>query len=86
MTRTFATLPESLQVAQYYAKQNVNDVKAELVKSNYQVRINGQTRNVDYKIVEAMMFALQSVASVPAKPKAKRRTATSKPSLPEMSE
>ena len=84
MTRTFATLPESLQVAQYYAKQNVNDVKAELVKSNYQVRINGQTRNVDYKIVEAMMFALQSATAKPTK--AKRRTATSKPSLPEMSE
>lgn len=84
MTRTFATLPESLQVAQYYAKQNVNDVKAELVKSNYQVRINGQTRNVDYKIVEAMMFALQSVTAKPTK--AKRRTATSKPSLPEMGE
>lgn len=82
MTRTFATLPESLQVAQYYAKQNVNDVKAELVKSNYQVRINGQTRNVDYKIIEAMMFALQSVTAKPTK--AKRRTATSKPSLPEM--
>ena len=83
MTRTFATLPESLQVAQYYAKRNVTDVKAELLKSRYQVTINGQTRNIDYKIVEAMMFALQSVASVP---KAKRRTATSKPSLPEMGE
>ena len=84
MTRTFATLPESLQVAQYYAKQGIGDVKAELVKSSYQVRINGQTRNVDYKIVEAMMFALQSATAKPTK--AKRRTATSKPSLPEMSE
>lgn len=84
MTRTFATLPESLQVAQYYAKRNVTDIKAELLKSRYQVIINGQTRNVDYKIVEAMMFALQSVTAKPAR--AKRRTATSKPSLPEMSE
>ena len=84
MTRTFATLPESLQVAQYYAKRNVTDIKAELLKSRYQVIINGQTRNVDYKIVEAMMFALQSVTAKPAK--AKRRTATSKSSLPEMSE
>ena len=83
MTRTFATLPESLQVAQYYAKRNVTNIKAELEPFRYQVTINGQTRNVDYKIVEAMMFALQSVASVP---KAKRRTATSKPSLPEMGE
>ena len=75
MTRTFATLPESLQVAQYYAKRNVTDIKAELLKSRYQVIINGQTRNVDYKIVEAMMFALQSTAtSKPSrtrKPKAK---------------
>ena len=84
MTRTFATLPESLQVAQYYAKRNVTDIKAELLKSRYQVIINGQTRNVDYKIIEAMMFALQSVTAKPAR--AKRRTATSKPSLPEMSE
>ena len=84
MTRTFATLPESLQVAQYYAKRNVTDIKAELLKSRYQVAINGQTRNVDYKIVEAMMLALQSVTATPTK--AKRRTATSKPSLPEMSE
>lgn len=84
MTRTFATLPESLQVAQYYAKRNVTDIKAELLKSRYQVIINGQTRNVDYKVIEAMMFALQSVTAKPAR--AKRRTATSKPSLPEMSE
>ena len=84
MTRTFATLPESLQVAQYYAKRNVTDIKAELLKSRYQVIINGQTRNVDYKLVEAMMFALQSVTAKPAR--AKRRTATSKPSLPEMTE
>ena len=84
MTRTFATLPESLQVAQYYAKRNVTDIKAELLKSRYQVIINGQTRNVDYKVIEAMMFALQSVTAKPAR--AKRRTATSKPSLPEMTE
>ena len=84
MTRTFATLPESLQVAQYYAKRNVTDIKAELLKSRYQVIINGQTRNVDYKIIEAMMFALQSVTAKPAR--AKRRNATSKPSLSEMSE
>ena len=30
MTRTFATLPESLQVAQYYAKRNVTDVKVSI--------------------------------------------------------
>lgn len=84
MTRTFATLPESLQVAQYYAKRNVTDIKAELLKSRYQVIINGQTRNVDYKVIEAMMFALQSVTAKPAR--AKRSNATSKPSLPEMSE
>ena len=86
MTRTFATLPESLQVAQYYAKRNVTNIKAELEPSRYQVIVNGQTRNVDYRIIEAMMFALQPVASVPAKPKRQRRTATSKPSLPEMGE
>ena len=84
MTRTFATLPESLQVAQYYAKRYVTDVKAELLKSRYQVIINGQTRNVDYKIIEAMMFALQLVTAKPTK--AKRRIATSKSSLPEMTE
>ena len=84
MSRTFATLPESLQVAQYYTKRNVTDIKAELLKSRYQVVINGQTRNVDYKIVEAMMFALQSVTAKPAR--AERRNATSKPSLPEMTE
>ena len=86
MTRTFATLPESLQVAQYYAKRNVTNIKAELEPSRYQVIVNGQTRNVDYRIIEAMMFALQSVTSVPAKPKRQRRTATSKSSLPEMGE
>ena len=84
MTRTFATLPESLQVAQYYAKRNVTDIKAELLKSNYQVKLDGNVRNVDYKLVEAMMFALQSVTAKPAR--AKRRTATSKSSLPEMDE
>ena len=84
MTRTFATLPESLQVAQYYAKRNVTDAKAELLKSNYQVKLDGNVRNVDYKIVEAMMFALQSVTAKPTK--AKRRTATSTSSLPEMDE
>ena len=84
MTRTFATLPESLQVAQYYAKRNVTNIKAELEPFRYQVIINGQTRNVDYKVIEAMMFALQSVTAKPAR--AKRRNATSKPSLPEMSE
>ena len=84
MTRTFATLPESLQVAQYYAKRNVTNIKAELEPFRYQVIINGQTRNVDYKIIEAMMFALQSVTATPTK--AKRRTTTSKPSLPEMGE
>ena len=84
MTRTFATLPESLQVAQYYTKRNVTDIKAELLKSRYQVIINGQTRNVDYKVIEAMMFALQSVTAKPAR--AKRRNATSKSSLPEMTE
>ena len=84
MTRTFATLPESLQVAQYYAKRNVTNIKAELEPSRYQVIVNGQTRNVDYRIIEAMMFALQPVTAKPTK--AKRRTATSKPSLPEMGE
>lgn len=68
MIRTYANLSESLQVAQFYIKHSVasSNIKAELVKSNYQVNVNGNTRNVDYKIVEAMMFALQ--ANVPTKP------------------
>ena len=84
MTRVYANNNELLTVARYFISKGVTDIKAELLKSRYQVGINGQTRNVDYKLVEAMMFALQSVTAKPAK--AKRRTATSKPSLPEMGE
>lgn len=84
MIRTYATLAESLQVARYFISKDVTGIKAELLKSNYQVKLNGNVRNVDYKLVEAMMFALQSVTAKPAR--AKRRTATSKPSLPEMTE
>ena len=75
--RTYANLDESLKVARYYQSRKVEvaNVKAELLKSNYQVNIAGNLRNVDYKIVEAMMFALQSTAtSKPSrtrKPKAK---------------
>ena len=83
MTRTFATLPESLQVAQYYTKRNVTDIKAELLKSRYQVIINGQTRNVDYKIVEAMMFAINATSKSTANPSPKPRR-KAKTSLPEM--
>lgn len=63
--RTYANLDESLKVARYYQshKVEVANVKAELLKSNYQVNIAGNLRNVDYKIVEAMMFALQSTAT-----------------------
>lgn len=84
MTRVYANNNELLIVARYFISKGITDVKAELLKSRYQVGINGQTRNVDYKLVEAMMFALQSVTAKPAR--AKRRTATSKSSLPEMSE
>ena len=84
MTRTFANNSELLTVARYFISKGVTDIKAELLKSNYQVKLDGNVRNVDYKLVEAMMFALQSVTAKPAK--TKRRTATSKPSLPEMGE
>ena len=84
MTRVYANNNELLIVARYFISKGITDVKAELLKSRYQVGINGQTRNVDYKLVEAMMFALQSVTAKPAR--AKRRTATSKSSLPEMGE
>lgn len=84
MTRVYANNNELLIVAHYFISKGITDVKAELLKSRYQVGINGQTRNVDYKLVEAMMFALQSVTAKPAR--AKRRTATSKSSLPEMTE
>ena len=84
MTRVYANNNELLTVAHYFISKGVTDIKAELLKSNYQVKLDGNVRNVDYKLVEAMMFALQSVTAKPAK--AKRRTATSKSSLPEMSE
>lgn len=84
MTRVYANNSELLIVARYFISKGVTDVKAELLKSNYQVKLDGNVRNVDYKLVEAMMFALQSVTAKPAR--AKRRTATSKSPLPEMGE
>ena len=69
MTRTYGNLEQSLALAKYYVSKGVKstDVKASLEPSRYQVKLGGQVLNFDYKIVEAMLFAIES--SVPVKSK-----------------
>ena len=69
MTRTYGNLEQSLILAKYYAGKGVKstEVKAALEPSRYQVKLGGQVLNFDYKIIEAMLFAIES--SVPVKPK-----------------
>lgn len=74
MIRTYASLEQSLALAKYYVKQGVKstDVKASLEPSRYQVKLDGQVLNFDYKIVEAMMYAMASCAVV-TEPKPRRK-------------
>ena len=75
MTRVYANNNELLTVARYFISKGVTDIKAELLKSNYQVKLDGNVRNVDYKLVEAMMFALTATSSPSSKssPRARRK-------------
>ena len=83
MIRTYANNSELLIVARYFIAKGVTDVKAELLKSNYQVRLGDTVRNVDYKLVEAMMFAIDATSKPTANPSPKPRR-KAKASLPEM--
>ena len=78
MIRTYANLEQSLALAKYYASKGVKstDVKASLEASKYQVRMNGQVLNFDYKIVEAMVYAMASCAVV-TEPKPRRKSKAS---------
>lgn len=78
MIRTYASLEQSLALAKYYGKQGVKstEVKANLEASKYQVRLNGTVLNFDYRIVEAMAYAMASCAVV-TEPKPRRKAKAS---------
>ena len=78
MMRTYASLEQSLALAKYYGKQGVKstDVKANLEASKYQVKLSGQVLNFDYRIVEAMVYAMASCAVV-TEPKPRRKAKAS---------
>ena len=82
MIRTYASLEQSLALAKYYGKQGVKstDVKASLEASKYQVKLGGQVLNFDYRIVEAMVYAMAS-CTVEAKPAKPKRTVKAKASV-----
>lgn len=78
MMRTYASLEQSLALAKYYAGKGVKstEVKASLEASKYQVRLSGQVLNFDYKIVEAMVYAMAFCAVV-TEPKPRRKAKAS---------
>ena len=76
-TRTWATPAQTLAVAKYCIGKGLSESKSFLEQSKYIVRTGGVEVNVDYKIVDAMIYVL----SVEAKPKPKR-TAKAKATLP----
>ena len=78
MIRTYASLEQSLALAKYYGKQGVKatGVKASLEASRYQVKLGGQVLNFDYRIVEAMVYAMASCAVV-TEPKPRRKAKAS---------
>lgn len=78
MIRTYASLEQSLALAKYYVSKGVKstDVKANLEASKYQVRLSGQVLNFDYRIVEAMVYAMASCAVV-TEPKPRRKAKAS---------
>lgn len=77
-TRIWATPAQALAVAKYCISKNLKESKPFLEQSKYIVRLNGSEVNVDYKVVDAMMYVLSTVE---AKPKPKR-TAKAKATLP----
>ena len=83
MIRTYANLEQSLALAKYYGKQGVKstDVKASLEASKYQVRLNGQVLNFDYRIVEAMVYVMASNQPAVAKPKRTKAKAVEVPNV-----
>ena len=78
MMRTYASLEQSLALAKYYGKQGIKstDVKASLEASKYQAKLGGQVLNFDYRIVEAMVYAMASCAVV-TEPKPRRKSKVS---------
>lgn len=78
MMRTYASLEQSFALAKYYGKQGVKstEVKASLEASKYQVRLNGTVLNFDYRIVEAMVYAMASCAVTEPKPRRKAKAST----------
>ena len=83
MIRTYASLEQSLALAKYYGKQGVKstEVKANLEASKYQVRLSGQVLNFDYRIVEAMVYAMASNQPAVAKPKRTKAKAVEVPNV-----
>ena len=76
MMRTYANLEQSLALAKYYVGKGVKstEVKASLEPSKYQVKLGGQVLNFDYKIVEAMVYALAfCVVAAETKPRRKAK-------------
>ena len=77
-TRTWATPAQTLAVAKYCIGKGLSESKSFLEQSKYIVRTGGAEVNVDYKVVDAMIYVLSTVE---AKPKPKR-TAKAKATLP----
>ena len=78
--RTWATPAQMLQVAKWLLANDVTESKSFLEQSKYVVRLGGVEVNVDYRAVDAMIYALSSVApqATTAKPK---RKAKAQPSI-----
>lgn len=83
MIRTYASLEQSLALAKYYVGKGVKstDVKASLEPSRYQVKLGGQVLNFDYRIVEAMVYAMASNQPAVAKPKRTKAKAVEVPNV-----
>lgn len=58
-TRTWASQAQSLHVAKHCVSHKLG-AKAFLEPSRYVARLNGVEVNIDYRVVEAMMFVLST--------------------------
>ena len=70
-TRIWATPAQTLAVAKWLLAKGVTQSKETLVATNYVLRQGEAMFHCDYKLVDAMIYALQSQDTKP-KPKPKR--------------
>ena len=78
-TRVWATPAQALAVAKYCIGKGLSESKPFLEQSKYIVRTGGAEVNVDYKIVDAMIYVLSTVE---AKPKPKPRCKAKASAIP----